>query len=523
MSPMHSEFPQLKNTRRPASLPTGTIDSFPLPAPMRPLPSLPERPPALNTVRHHSTPVGKAATRTNRNHSDAFPTTTSKSRLDAEHCRANTQSALPQLSLVGEDSPASAQGKSVEETPSNHPESSGKVEQNGAEKVRSLKSRDMMASHISLDGPETLRKARKGDEINSPASPMSSGSSHELRTGDENGPRVSTSVRKEATPSAPLSPPRSPPPAPPLVKSAEQLPFSRRHGSSATDIMRASAERREPSLPASERSATSHQRKRMRSIDVLHELVAREQNTSNRAGSPLPSSDDECMDKGTFMYELRQDSSGYQRTKVASRKSSNLCLSRQRGPKKFGIPDHAGPLTPRRQRSRISEGTSSSSLDSSSPYHSHDPRDRRDKAAHALDSLEGRIEQLERQNRILQAALFAALDVGVKPNAEALLGGSTTSLSASANSSSAERSSPSSTDRSSKLRGRAVANGRRSRMKKSLRRPESWIDSPGSSLRSDYQSDDSVSVRDLEDMIEDLEFTCLSDKPGSDRVPNGRI
>ncbi|GFF43803.1 hypothetical protein IFM58399_07070 [Aspergillus lentulus] len=523
MSPIHPEFPQLKNARRPASLPTGTIDSFPLPAPSRPLPSLPERPPALNSVRHHSTAVRKAATRKNPNHSDAFRTTTSKNRLDAEHCRSNTQSALPQLSLVGEDSPASEQCKSAQETPPNHPESSGKVEQNRADRVRSLKFRDMMASRISLDGPETPLEARKGDGINTPASPMSSGTGHELRTGDETGPRVSTSVRKEATPSAPLSPPLSPPAAPPRARSAEQLPFSRRHGSSATDIMRASTERREPSLPASDRSATLHRSKRTRSIDVLHELVAGEQNTSNRAGSPLPSSDDECVDKGTFMYEVRQDSSRYQRTKVASRKSSNLCLSRQRGPRKSEIPDHAGLLTPRRQRSRISKGTSSSSLDSSSPYHSHDPRDRRDKAAHALDSLEGRIEQLERQNRILQAALFAALDVGVKPNAEALLGASTTSLSASANSSSAERSSPSSADRSSKLRGRAVANGRRSRMKKSLRRPESWIDSPGSSLRSDYQSDDSVSVRDLEDMIEDLEFTCLTDKPGSDRMPIGRI
>jgi hypothetical protein len=175
------------------------------------------------------------------------------------------------------------------------------------------------------------------------------------------------------------------------------------------------------------------------------------------------------------------------------------------------------------QRSRISEKTSSPSLDSSSPYHSHDHRDKRDKAAHALNSLEGRIEQLERQNRILQAALFAALDVGIKHNTNALLRGSTTSLSASASSSSVERSSPSSMDRSSKLHGRAVLNGRRSRMKKSIRRPESWIDSPGSSLRSDYQSDDSVSVRELEDMIEDLEFTCLSDKPGSDRLSNGRL
>ncbi|KAH2129024.1 hypothetical protein KXW66_008752 [Aspergillus fumigatus] len=515
MSPIHPEFPRLKNTRRPASLPMGTIDSFPLPAPLRPLPSLPEQPPALSTVRHHNTPVIKAATRTNRDHSGAFPTTTSNNRSDAEHCHLNTQFALPQLSLVGDDLPASEQGKSVEEAPPNHPESSGKAEENQAERLHSLKFRDMMASRISLD------EARKGDGINSPASPMSSGSDHELRIGYENEHLVRTSVQKEATPPAPLSPPLSPPPAPPLVKSAEQLPFSRRHVSSATAIMRASTERREPSLPASDRSATVHRSKRTRSIDVLHELVASERHTSNRAGSPLPSSDDECMDKGTFMCELRQDSNRYQR-KVASRKSSNHCLSRQRGPRKSSIPDQSGPLTPRRQRSRISEETLSSLLGSSSPYHSHDPRDRRDKAAHTLVLLEGRIEQLERQNRILQAALFAALDLGVKPNAEALLGGSTTSLSASANSSSAETSSPSSTQRASKLPGRAVANGRRSLMKKSLRRPESWIDSPGASLQSDYQSDDDVSVRDLEEMIEDIEFTCSSDKPGSDRVRIGR-
>jgi hypothetical protein len=60
-------------------------------------------------------------------------------------------------------------------------------------------------------------------------------------------------------------------------------------------------------------------------------------------------------------------------------------------------------------------------------------------------------------------------------------------------------------------------------MKKSLRRPESWIDSPGSSLRSDYQTDDSDSIIGLEDMMEDLEVTWLSDRPGFDRVRNGRI
>ncbi|GFF24647.1 hypothetical protein IFM46972_01120 [Aspergillus udagawae] len=523
MSPIHSEFPQLNNTRRPASLPTGTIDSFPLPAPLRPLPSLPERPPALNTVRHHGTPVSKAATRMDRNHSDAFPTTTFKNRVDAEDCRSNTQSVLPQLCLVGEDTPASEQGNTVRETPHNQPESSGKMGHNRAERVRSLKFRDMMTSRISPDAPETPREARKGDGINPPASRKSSGPGHELRTGDENGPRENISIRKEATPSAPLSPPLSPPPAPPLVQSAEQLPFSRRYGSSSTDIMAASTERKGLSLPTSNRGHTLHRSNRTRSIDVLHGLVGREQNTSNRAGSPLPSSDDECMDKGTSKYELRQGSGRCRQTKVAPRKSSDICLNRQRGPKRSGIPDRAGPLTPRMQRSRISEKTSSPSLDSSSPYHSHDHRNRRDKAAHSLNSLEGRIEQLERQNRILQAALFAALDVGIKHNTNALLRGSTTSLSVSASSSSVERSSPSSTDRSSKLYGRAVVNGRRSRMKKSIRRPESWIDSPGSSLRSDYQSDDSVSVRELEDMIEDLEFTCLSDKPGSDRLSNGRL
>lgn len=512
-SPIHPEFPQLNNTRRPASLPTGTIDSFPLPAPKRPLPSLPEQPLALNTARHRSTPVSKAATRVNRNHSDAFPTTTSRNPLNAEDGRSNTQSALPRLRLAGKDTPAGGQGNSVEETPPYQPDSFAKVEQDRAERVRALKLRDMTASGIDLKGSETSRGVRKGDEINSPASPKSSEPGHELRTRDENRARENVPIRKETTSSAPLSPPLSPLPPPPPAQSAGELPFSRRYGGSPTDIMRASTESRETGLPTSNRSSMLHRSDSARSIGVLHGLVASEQNISNRPGSPLPSSDDECMDRGTFKYEVRQGSNRCRRTKVASRRSSDLCLNRHRRPNKSGTPDHVGPLTPRRQRSRILEETSPPSLDSSSPYHSPDPHDRHDKAAHALNSLEGRIEQLERQNRILQAALFAALDVGVKHNREALLGGSTTSLSASANSSGAERSSRSSTDRSSKLHGRAVVNGRRSRMKKSLRRPESWIDSPGSSLRSDYYTDDSDSVRGLEDMIEDLEFT----------MSNGRI
>ncbi|RHZ50445.1 uncharacterized protein CDV56_102554 [Aspergillus thermomutatus] len=514
-SPIHPEFPQSNNIHRPASLPMGTIDSFPLPAPMRPLPSLPESTPALNTARHHSTPISKAATRINSNHSDAFPTTTSKNPSDAEDGRSNTQSALPRSRLVGKSTPAGEQRNSVKETASNQPESVVKVERNRAESVRALKLRDVMASRIYLEGPETPRGTRKGNEINSPVSPKSSGPGHEMRNRNENRPRKNASIRKEATSSAPLSPPLSPLPPP---------PFSRRYGSSPTDIMRASTERREPSsLPASNRSSTLYRSNSTRSTGVLHELASSEQNISDRAGSPLPSSDDECMDRGAFKYELRQGTSRRRRTKVVTRNSSDLCLNRQRNPKKSGIPDYVGPLTPRRQKSRVLEETSPPTLDSSNSYHSRDPRDRRDKSAHALNSLEGRIEQLERQNRILQAALFAALDVGVKHNMEALLGGSTTSLSASASSSGAEKSSSSSTDRSSRLSGRAVVNGRHSGMKKPLRRPESWIDSPGSSLRSDYQTDDSGSVRELEDMIEDLEFTWSSDKPGSNRVANCRI
>jgi hypothetical protein len=521
MSPIHPEFPQLSNARRPASLPTGTIDSFPLPAPKRPLPSLPERPAALNTTRHRSTPVSKAATRINRNHSDAFPTTTSRNPLNAEDDR-NTQSALPRLKLAGKDTSAGGQGNSVEETPPYQPDSFAKMEQKRAERARALKLRDVTASGIDLRWSETSRSARNGDEINSPAPPKSSEPGHELRTRDENIPRENVPIRKEPTSSAPLSPPLSPLPPPPPARAAGELPFGRRYGGSPTEIMRASTESREPSLPSSNRSSMLHRSNSMRSVSVIHELAS-EQNISNRAGSPLPSSDDECMDRGTFKYELLQASSGCRRTKVASRRSSDLCLNRHRGPNKSRIPDHVGLLTPRRQRSRILEETSPPSLDSPSPHHSPDPRHRHDKAALALNSLEGRIEQLERQNRILQAALFAALDVGVKHNREALLGGSTTSLSASANSSGAERSSRSSTDRSSTLRGRAVVNGRQSHMKKSLRRPESWIDSPGSSLRSDYQTDDSDSIIGLEDMMEDLEVTWLSDRPGFDRVRNGRI
>ncbi|CAK41332.1 uncharacterized protein An12g08820, partial [Aspergillus niger] len=114
---------QKKGSRRPSSLPMCTIDAFPLPAPMRPLPSLPE-----------STAASGA------------------------HSRSTSRSApLARLVLDERNQASNAHDESTLGTPANTLPLV-RAGQSRAERVHALKMRDMSASRLYLKDSETPRE-----------------------------------------------------------------------------------------------------------------------------------------------------------------------------------------------------------------------------------------------------------------------------------------------------------------------------------------------------------------------------
>jgi hypothetical protein len=107
--------------------------------------------------------------------------------------------------------------------------------------------------------------------------------------------------------------------------------------------------------------------------------------------------------------------------------------------------------------------------------------------------LEDRVANLERQNQILQAALMAALNAGVKNPLESL------------NVDPSMSSGFSHTPFSRQYSGRHTS------------RPDSWVSSSRSSQHSGFEASSShrdtrANVKQLDNMIEDIESGWLSDK-----------
>ncbi|KAF7592103.1 hypothetical protein BBP40_000708 [Aspergillus hancockii] len=150
-----------------------------------------------------------------------------------------------------------------------------------------------------------------------------------------------------------------------------------------------------------------------------------------------------------------------------------------------------------------------------SNYYSHETRGGRHHSSYVME-LEKRIAHLEHQNKTLQAALLAALDVGAKHNVEGLLGGSATSLSTPPTG----RSFSSGTNSSFSPDYHNTRKKRETRRRQPPYRPETWIASPGSS---NYGSEASADIRELEDMIEDFDFGWESDQSSPERTQQPRI
>ncbi|PWY83531.1 hypothetical protein BO70DRAFT_428813 [Aspergillus heteromorphus CBS 117.55] len=481
--PVSEVFPPKKSSRRPSSLPMGTIDAFPLPAPMRPLPSLPESTPAITIC--------------DRSAADK-PASPERLVLDGKNHPAAPVQAEPTTSDIASEPLVSFV----------------RAGQSRAERVHALKMRDLSASRIYLkdpekpeEGGEQVTQSEKYSQETAPDRAQTIPPNHELESPTDGPRRYQRKVASEP----PSPPPLSPPPSKPSRHLATQS-IGRRYCSTPISSLTESV--RDSDLfiqPLSETPSQEQWSSSTGSRDATAERASKE--PVNKSEMPIPSSDDDCT--GGSTHNRTQPTSG-KRRRV---KPEPLTLgepSSRKGRTGKKVSDYGFPLTPMDPRARMFDGASPQSYRSHSTHNSHDSRSsnhHHHQYLHIIQSLEGRVAHLERHNKVLQAALLAALDVGMKENLESVLGGSATSLSTSSITPPTGRSFSSATNGSS-LDG-SVADDRkyaRSRQQQPPFRPTSWIASPESSRRGSYDSDDSAHVRELEDMIEDFDFDWTSDK-----------
>ncbi|PWY90547.1 hypothetical protein BO94DRAFT_545278 [Aspergillus sclerotioniger CBS 115572] len=488
-SPVGEKFPQKKGCRRPSSLPMCTIDAFPLPAPMRPLPSLPESTSAVDINDRNSS--GKST-------------------------------PLPRLVLDGKSSAASTQDESAKLGKSAMSNSAPPVRigQSRVERVHALKMRDMSASRLYLRDSETPQEAEEDQPSKSAKSPQEAMSQER---GEAPPPRPETEkptgrnkrYQRKVSADPPSPPPVSPPPSNPSRHLISQS-IGRRYCTTPINCGAASARETGPPLvPVSNTGAPIRRSGSTRSVASSQGRGTKEQSSVSYPDMPIPSSDDECTSASVHQDRARPPSGKRRRMRPAPLTLTEPASHKVRATKNSSS-DHGYPFTPRGYRTRLSERSSPRSHLSHSTYHSQDSRSSHRQSSHVIRSLEERIAHLERQNKVLQAALLAALDVGVKDNLESVLGGSATSLSTSATTP-ATGSSFSSTTHSSSLDESMAEDRRHTRRKQPPYRPTSWIASPESSRRGSYDTDDSDNVRELEDMIEDMDFDWMSDKSDAAR------
>ncbi|OOO05620.1 hypothetical protein OAory_01071360 [Aspergillus oryzae] len=502
----HAKRPLARNGRRPASLPMGAIDAFPLPAPMRPLPALPEAVPGIRPSYGQDTIAGRRGLRANQQEQDPqLPSCSTEegsmgsgARRDnhgSMNGRATPSVSIPETAMDGGIKSARAGTTSV------------RASKSRADRVRALKKKDMSASRIYLQDSDD----RPSEEGRQSFSRLSHRASSEKYDGTTAASRCTDEgVRSQygrGSPDTQLFTPSSYGSKFP-GQSTEAHAISTRKGSSLGYIDAISLmNTQEPSsLPASARNSQVYPSGGTRSTSVLSERVANDVDPHGRSETPLPSSEDEGMDVGMRKQQAHPPSSRRRRPKLAPINVDESATRKTRHMKKPSSCDHSRPRTPRNRRSHGLEKASSQSPHLQDSYYYHETRGGRHRPSYVRE-LEKRIAHLEHQNRTLQAALLGALGVGGKQNVEGLLGGSSTSLSTPPTS----RSFSSMTNSSSSPDSHVMRNERHAHRRQPPYHPETWIASPGSSRRSSYGSEESADIQELESIIEDFDFGWESD------------
>ncbi|PLN81674.1 hypothetical protein BDW42DRAFT_200731 [Aspergillus taichungensis] len=493
-SPVYERSAEARSGRRRSSLPMAAINAFPLPAPMRPLPSLPE--PGLIPQADRA-----SNSQSNKRESDA-DTKSSNRKLTSvppedgsvivKDKNAPSRPSSP-IMLNGKDSASRAQDKSCPVATSGGP--LARTEQSRADRVRALRLKDLSESRMYLRGSEQVSHEHQQLELDQefPQANNDTDSTGHLGSCADNDARY----QRRNT-----SDPLSPPPLSPILSRQSQRPVSGKGPGSSNSP---TPLEEDISLSAFPFPGGSRRSSSTRSVDLLRDVFG---GPSHRCETALPSSDEEPIHPSPHSHQPQPVPSQHRRAKQTPVMGDPALLRARHTKKKPGF---SRPFTPRDQRSYQHEKVCPDSQSSQSSFYSQDPRGSRQWPEYAL-ALEKRIAQLTHQNKALQAALLAALDMNNKQSLHGLLGGSETSLGTATTA----RSFSSTTNTSSGYDEPPLPPPRhpkRGLARQQTYRPQSWIASPDSSRPGSCESANSASVRDVEDMLEGFDFTWRSDKP----------
>lgn len=355
---------QSSQDKRHSTLPMNAINAFPLPAPTRPLPSLPQSAATADAGRKAPKKKTRGAI---RNVSSPVP---------------DSSKPLAEPAGLPDRSANSATPERAQHDPSR------------AERVPASKVKEM-AQHLDVAASETEKRSR------SFGVPHSEESKDQEKQNARRSVEVNQWVQREAVPGSPSLPQNAP-------------AHSYAHPSGSPMLL---SKHSEPMLAPAFREGSQIHRSNSYREPIRNEKTDNEQRDHNlRSEYPIPSSDEEGIARNPWPSQAQK-----KRRRAKQHKPVDLNRPAQRVPRieKPTQPD-SDSLSPQNNRSSRSFGRSSPSQYSQCTFHSHE--------SNTFSVLEGRIAQLERQNKILQAALLAALDVGNKDSAESLLSGTVASL-----------------------------------------------------------------------------------------------
>lgn len=475
---------------RPQSLALGTLQAFPLPAPNRPLPSIPDARRASST---HLDVKANPTIRVMRSGSglrimDLQPSQPSPIAEDPQEPEARPATAL---GCVGEgdaiDVHESLSSRmSQERSKSTDPEQP--TPRRRSSSVRAPRMQDLHESAIELEGDQETPEGEPiadspvlGRQL-TPTKPH--GKRHPCKELHINS-RVDRKNLPFGLPSPPptASLPTNPPQAP-VERSARHRNFTAPSGVPVPSVRNLDHHR----ASIISRSNSSRSSLRHESIPESYE--------PNHCESPIPSSDDEGFGPHSQSMRGRSPAEKYSKHKEPVRRGFET-LDARPSHGRLRYSHQSRPLTPQGRSSHGHEKPSSpQSQYSQSTHRSRESQNsyRADPARGPLPNfLEDRITNLERQNQVLQAALMAALNAGVVKN---------------------HMDDMPDVSMSPMFPSGGMGNHYQQRH---TSRPESWVSSSRSSEHSGFETPSSLrdrraDVRQLDNMIEDIESGWLSDK-----------
>ncbi|CAI7595238.1 unnamed protein product [Penicillium viridicatum] len=295
------------------------------------------------------------------------------------------------------------------------------------------------------------------------------------------------------TASLPSIPPQHPPPPPPGRKAGQ-----RNYTAPNVAISPPMRNMEAHPLPGLYRGSTLSRSDSSRS-SLRHESFPgtyQQSRPESRPESPLPSSDDEVFGPEIDTKHSRREADKYHHLQPTRRGYEARDPRQMPSGNRLRYPDPARPMTPQSRSTHSRDKTSSpQSQYSQSTHRSRESQSsQHTRAPPQMDHyLEDRVANLERQNQILQAALMAALNAGVKNPLEGL------------NLDPNMSSGPSHAPFTRQYSGRHTS------------RPDSWVSSSRGSEHSGFETSSSYrdtrpNVKQLDNMIEDIESGWMSDK-----------